>query len=58
MGQYRVKDKGEVNELITAALVELGRSYTAFNYGVVEDQPTTGQIIFFDLPRLSPLQYT
>ncbi len=57
MRQYRVKDRREVHELITAALSELGRSYTPFNYGVVEDQSTGGQIIYFDLPRLSPLQF-
>lgn len=50
MRQYRVKDRREVHELITAALSELGRSYTPFNYGVVKDQSTGGQIIYFDLP--------
>ena len=33
------------------------RSDTPYSYGAVSDQPTGEQLVFFDLPRISPLQF-
>lgn len=52
-----MKDKAEAYEVIKAAINELGRSDIPFSYGAVFDQPTEKQIVFFDLPRISPLQF-
>ena len=57
MNAYQVQDKAEVLAVITAALEALGRTDRPFSYGVVEDPEGGGQIIYFDLPRLSPLQF-
>ena len=57
MAYYRLQDKAEVLEVITAALATLGRTDTPLSYGVVPDPEGEGQIIYFDLPRLSPLQF-
>lgn len=57
MSQFQLKDNGEAYEVIKAAIDELGRSDTPFSYGAVFDPPTGGQILFFDLPRVSPLQF-
>ncbi len=57
MSDFFLKDKSAALEVITAALKELGRSDTPYAVGVVDDQATGGQIVFFDLPRISPLQF-
>ncbi len=57
MNEYELKDKAEAYEVITAALDELGRGDTPFSYGVVRDQTAGAQIVYFDLPRVSPLQF-
>ncbi len=57
MSEFWLKDKAEVNEVIREAVGELGRTDTPFSYGVVQDQDSDGQIVFFDLPRVSPLQF-
>ncbi len=57
MSEFRLKDEAEVYELIREAVEELGRSDTPFSYGVVSDETAGGQIIYFDLPRVSPLQF-
>ncbi len=58
MIEFRLKDKGEVYEVIREAVAELGRTDTPFSYGVVEEEGHAGgQIVFFDLPRISPLQF-
>ena len=36
---------------------QLGSRDTPFAYGVVPDPTARGQILYFDLPRLSPLQF-
>ena len=43
--------------MITAVLHELGRSDTPYSYGVTFDRETSEQILYFDLPRVSPLQF-
>lgn len=57
MNELELKDKAEAYEVITAALEALGRTDTPFSYGVVRDQTAGAQIVFFDLPRVSPLQF-
>ncbi len=57
MREFRLKDKAEVYELIREAVEELGRNDTPFSYGVVHDEAAGGQILYFDLPRVSPLQF-
>ncbi len=57
MSGFELKDKAEAYEVITAALDAVGRADTPFSYGVVRDQDSGGQIVFFDLPRVSPLQF-
>ena len=57
MNEFELKDKTEAYEVITAALDKLGRGDTPFSYGVVRDQIAEAQIVFFDLPRVSPLQF-
>ncbi len=58
MSEFRLKDRGDVYEVIREAVTELGRTDTPFSYGVVEDEGVAGgQILFFDLPRVSPLQF-
>jgi len=57
MSEFELKDKAEAYEVITAALDALGRGDTPFSYGVVRDQTAGAQIVYFDLPRVSPLQF-
>ncbi len=57
MSKFQLKDKSEAYEVIKAAIDELGRSDTPFSYGVVPDQTPNTQIVFFDLPHISPLQF-
>ncbi len=57
MSEFQLQDKGEVYEVIREAVAELRRTDTPFSYGVVRDQNSGGQIVFFDLPRVSPLQF-
>ncbi len=58
MNEFRLKHKEEVYEVIREAVAELGRTDTPFSYGVVEEEGAAGgQIVFFDLPRVSPLQF-
>jgi len=57
MNEFRLKHKEEVYEVIREAVAELGRTDMPFSYGVVQDQDSGGQIVFFDLPRVSPLQF-
>ena len=54
---YQLTDKEEVRALLTAVLHELGRSDTPYSYGVAVDRETSEQILYFDLPRVSPLQF-
>ena len=57
MREFPLQDKAAAYEVITAAVAELGRRDTPFAYGVVPDPAAHGQILFFDLPRLSLLQF-
>ncbi len=57
MRAFRLKDKSAALVVITAAIKGLDRTDTPYSVGVVADQATGGQIIFFDLPRVSPLQF-
>ncbi len=57
MSDFWLKDKSAALEVITAAIKELGRADTPYSFGVVDDQAAGGQIVFFDLPRVSPLQF-
>ena len=57
MTKFRIKDQREAFGVIRAAVERLGRDDTAYNYGAALDPTTGGQIINFDLPRVSPLQF-
>ena len=57
MSQHQLTDKENVREVITTVLNELGRSDTPYSYGVAIDRETSEQILYFDLPRVSPLQF-
>ncbi len=57
MNEFELKDKAEAYEVITASLDALGRADPPFSYGVVRDQTAEAQIVYFDLPRVSPLQF-
>lgn len=57
MVKYQLQDKSEVAAVITTALAELGRTDSPFSYGAVNDPEGDGQIVYFDLPRISPLQF-
>ena len=57
MSQHQLRDKDDVRALLTAVLHELGRSDTPYSYGVAFDRATSEQILYFDLPRVSPLQF-
>ncbi len=57
MSQHQLTDKEDVRAVITAALHELGRTDTPYSYGVAVDRETSEQILYFDLPRVSPLQF-
>ncbi len=57
MSEFRLKDGAEVYEVIREAVAELGRTDIPFSFGVVRDQDAGGQIVYFDLPRVSPLQF-
>ena len=57
MSEFWLKDKSAALEVITAAIIELGRVDTPCSVGVVDDQAAGGQIVYFDLPRVSPLQF-
>ncbi len=57
MSQHQLTDKEDVRAVITAALHELGRTDTPYSYGVAVDRETSERILYFDLPRVSPLQF-
>lgn len=57
MGEYRLKNESEVYAVICAALAELNRADTPYSYGAALNRETNEQIIYFDLPRVSPLQF-
>ncbi len=57
MSGFQLKDNREAYEVVKAAIDELGRSDTPFSFGVVIEKTTDSQIVFFDLPRISPLQF-
>ena len=57
MGAYEVKDSTEVLELIRQSLTELGRDDAAYRYGVAHDHESGKQVVYFDVPRVSPLQF-
>lgn len=52
-----MQDEADVQAVIKAVLTELGRTDTPYAYGVAVDGETGEQIIYFDLPRISPLQF-
>lgn len=49
--------KAEVYQLIKLAQAPLERTDEPYNYGVAEDQRSGQQILYFDLPYVSPLQF-
>ncbi|MGB9179581.1 MAG: hypothetical protein WCB68_10095 [Pyrinomonadaceae bacterium] len=56
-GRYHIRNNDEAYELIKAALGEMSRADDPYHYGVVQDTETGQQIVYFDLPRVSPLQF-
>lgn len=57
MTQYRIADKIEALEVIRAAVWRLERDDTPYTYGAALDPETGEQTVYFDLPRVSPLQF-
>lgn len=57
MLKFRINNQQEALDMIRAAVERLGRDDTAYNYGAAIDTATDEQIIYFDLPRVSPLQF-
>ncbi len=57
MSQHQLRDKEDVRDVVTVVLNELGRSDTPYSYGIAVDRETAEQILYFDLPRVSPLQF-
>ena len=57
MTEYRIDDKIEALDVIRLAVWRLGRDDTPYTYGAAIDPETGQQIIYFDLPRVSPLQF-
>jgi len=57
LSQFWLKDKSEALAVIEAAITEMGRSDMPYSFRVVTDQIAGGQIVFFDLQRVSPLQF-
>lgn len=57
MTEHRINDKIETLEVICAAIWHLGRDDTPYTYGAALDPETSEQIVYFDLPRVSPLQF-
>ena len=49
--------KEEVYNLIKAALAELPRYDEPYSYGIAAAAGTDNLIVYFDLPRVSPLQF-
>jgi hypothetical protein len=56
-GSSNITSREEVYTLIKAALAEIPRYDEPVSYGVADDVGTEWRIIFFDLPRVSPLQF-
>lgn len=56
-GGRRVLSKEDVYRLIESALAQLPRSEEPFSDGIADDIGKDQRIIFFDLPRVSPLQF-
>ncbi len=53
-----IEDKDDVLRMVGEALSELGRDDGIYSYGVVDESLESGrQLIYFDLPRISPLQF-
>jgi hypothetical protein len=52
-----LRDKEDVYNVVKAAVSALGRSDEPHSYGVAEDREAGRPIIYFDLPRISPLQF-
>lgn len=57
MRQFQLHDKAEVEAIIQAAVASVGRRDTPFSFGVVPGRTQHEQLVYFDLPRLSPLQF-
>lgn len=57
MSDYSINDKIEALEVIRAAIWNLNRDDTPYTYGAAIDPETNHQIVYFDLPRVSPLQF-
>lgn len=57
MTEFRINDKIEALEVIRAAIWSLERDDTPYTYGAAIDPETNEQIVYFDLPRVSPLQF-
>lgn len=54
---YRVKDGAEALDLIKEALLALEREDNVYHYGVANDAESGQQVVYFDVPRISPLQF-
>lgn len=52
-----LRDKEDVYNVVKAAVAALGRSDEPYSFGVAEDREAGRHIIYFDLPRISPLQF-
>ena len=58
MSMYEVRDKDEVWQLVREALANLGREdVTMYHHGVAMDEGSGQQVVYFDLPKISILQF-
>jgi hypothetical protein len=52
-----LQNKEDIYNIVKAAVSALGRSDEPYSFGVAEDSEAGRHIIYFDLPRISPLQF-
>ena len=57
VSEFRLKDKPKCTMLSARRSRSWAANDTPFSYGVVSDETGGGQILYFDLPRVSPLQF-
>lgn len=55
--KHQLQDRAEIYQIIKSALESLGRSDEPYSYGVANDYDPGQLIIYFDVPRISPLQF-
>ena len=55
---YEVRDKDEVWQLVREALADLNRDdVSVYHHGVAVDEERGLQVVYFDIPKISVLQF-